>query len=134
MTAIATSGTAVVIKVGTDTIAYGKTSSFKIGMSPIDISNKDSAGYKEIIGGQMSWSMDGDFVFYNGASYGFDSLFTALEARSLVTVSFTDGVTGHTKYTGSAMITSLERSAPNEGEQTFKASFEGSAGLTQATI
>ena len=106
----------------------------KVSGATIDISNKDSAGWKEIIAGQLSRSMDGEFVFYNDAAYGFEDLYTALLAKTAVTVVFGDGVTGHTKYTGSAFITSLDKTAPNEAEQTYKASFEGTAALAQATI
>ena len=55
-------GTAIVLKLGGTTIAKLKSNSMKLDMSAIDVSNKDSAGYKEIIGGQRSGSFDFDGV------------------------------------------------------------------------
>lgn len=130
----AQNGTAVVIKVGSNVIAYGTAQNMKVGRATIDVSNKNSAGWKELIYGQGSWSMDGDFIFEENATHGFSELFTDMTAKTTVTVVFGTGTTGDKGYTGTALITSLDMSAPLEAAQTFKCSFEGTAAITETTF
>lgn len=45
----ALNGTALILKVGSTTVAKGKSNTFNISRATIDVSNKDSAGWKESI-------------------------------------------------------------------------------------
>lgn len=134
MSTNAQNGTAVVIKVGTQAILYGTTNSMKIGAASIDISNKDSAGWKEVIYGQRDWSMDGDFIFVEDSVYGFADLFDALNSKTDVSISWTSGITGSHKYSGTAIVSSIDMTAPMEAAQTFKVSFTGTGAIAKATI
>jgi hypothetical protein len=43
-------------------------------------------------------------------------------------------ITGDKKYSGSALLTNLKRTAGLEDNATFTVSFEGTGALTEATI
>jgi hypothetical protein len=56
-----------------------------------------------------------------------------ITTRASFTLTFgvTTSVTGDTKYTGTAWLTSASLSAPNEDTATFSVSFQGTGELTQ---
>jgi TP901-1 family phage major tail protein len=127
-------GTLVKIEVGGTTVAHLTSVAQSFQMATRDASTKDSAGYKESLEGQKSWSMSGEGMFAEDAAYGYEDLLDAWDARTLITIKQTDSVAGDVEYSGSAYITSLDRTAGNEETMTFSVSFEGTAGITKATI
>jgi TP901-1 family phage major tail protein len=127
-------GTLVKIEVGGTTIAHLTSVSQSFSMATRDASTKDSAGYKEVLEGQMSWSMSGEGFFAEDATYGYEDLYDAINARTLLTVKQTDANAGDVEYSGSAYVTSLERSAGTEDTMTFSISLEGTGATTKAVI
>jgi TP901-1 family phage major tail protein len=130
-------GTDLIIKVGSDTVAYATSCSLELSADEIDQTSKDSGGWKDIAAGLRSWNMSADALYVNNAAAssedGFPELTTALIARTAVTVHFTFGTaaTGDYVYSGSAIITSLSLSSGVEDQATYSVTFNGTGALTQ---
>jgi predicted secreted protein len=134
-------GTNLVILVGAEVIAHAKNCSLSVKANLPDASTKDSGGWADHIGGQMSWSLKTDglaTVTPTGADYVVGDIFTALTDRTTVTVKFTtyngsSAILGDLYWAGDAFIESLDMTADMEAPVTFSASFTGNGVLTQAT-
>lgn len=120
----AQNGTAVVLKVEGTAIAKGKLNSFNLSRATIDVSNKDSGGWKESIYGQGSGSFDFEGVFDEAATYGFEELFAAMIAKTVLTVRMTSATAGDKYYEAECLCTNATLTAPMEDAETFTASFE----------
>jgi len=87
--------TDVVIQFSTDGVTYSEvgrctSASLSVSMETRDTSNKDSAGWRELLEGQKSWSLSGDgLVTYNitGAD-GYSDLWGYLTGRTKLYVKF----------------------------------------------
>ena len=127
-------GTLCKIQVGGTTIAHLTSNGVSMAHATRDASTKDSAGYKESLEGQMSWTMSGEGFFAEDATYGFEDLQTAWSARTLLTITYTTDVSGDQEYSGSAYITQLDRTDGNEESSTFSVSFEGTGAITKSSV
>lgn len=127
-------GTIISLYVGGVAIAYCTAHKKSLAMALRDASNKGSGGYKESLPGQRSWSIDAEGFFAENASYGYTDLFALYANRTSVAISWSSGVTGDKKYSGTVHMTKLDDDAKNEDSQTFSVTFEGTGALTQATI
>ena len=133
-TAGITNGTLISLYVAGTKISAGTSMDLDISMATRETTNKDSAGWKSALGSTMSWSCSSEQMFAEDSTYGYDDLFAVLTARAAVPVMVSSGVSGDKKYSGSALLTNLKRTAPLEGNVTFTVSFEGTGALTEATI
>ena len=107
--------------------------SLSISMETRDTSTKDSAGWRELLEGQRSWSLSGDgLVVYSltGAD-GFADLFGYLGNRTNLYVKFGSTGSGEKYYSGRGFVTSLDQEAGVEDNVTFSFSFEGTGVLTE---
>lgn len=127
-------GTLAKVQVGGITIAHLTSNSLTFDMSTRDASTKDSDGWKESLEGQKSFSGSAEGFFAEDATYGYEDLYDAFAARTLVTITWTTDVVGDSEYSGSCYITSLERTDGLEESSTFSASFEGTGAVTKATV
>jgi len=127
-------GTDIGLYIGGTLIAYGTSTDFDVSMSAREASNKDSNGWAEKREGQLSWTASGEFIFAEDAAYGFEDLFDSMVARTLLTVKVSTETAGDKAYSGSAYITSLSKSAPNEDTSTYSLSLEGTGALTKVTL
>ena len=130
----AQNGTAVVLKVEGTAIAKGKSNTFNLSRALIDVSNKDSAGWKEQIYGQGSGSFDFDGVFDEAATYGFEELYAALVAKTVLTVRMTSATTNDKYYEAECLISNLSLSAPMEDAETFTCTFEITGAPSTGTV
>jgi TP901-1 family phage major tail protein len=120
----ALNGTALVLKVGATNVAKGKSNTFNISRATIDVSNKDSAGWKESIYGQGSGSFDFEGVFEESGTWGWDEAYAAMVAKTVLTVRMATATVGDKYYEASCLITSGSLSAPMEDAVTWSATFE----------
>ena len=127
-------GTLAKIQVGGTTIAHLTSNSLTFDMSTRDASTKDSAGWKEALEGQKSFSGSAEGFFAEDASYGYGDLYTVFINRTLVTVTWTTDVAGDMEYSGSCYVTSLEKTDGLEESSTFSVSFEGTGAVTQTPV
>lgn len=127
-------GNTIGLYIGTDLIALGKSSDLNLSMSPIDVTTKDSAGKTEIINGLTSFSFNGEFLFDNDSTFGWEDVYDAWLAGTALTVVDQSGTTGDVKYTGTCYITDATKTNPANDVVGFTASFAGTSTLAKATI
>ena len=144
-------GTAYVVKLG-DTagsevlFADQTEGSISMNMETRDITTKESAGYRELLGGLRSASLsfsglvdsaltaEGDLAFLMDHITGHA---TAADARQPTNVVFgfdagTDTTANDSLFSGEALITSIEVSAGTEDNVTVSATLEFTGAITYA--
>ena len=120
-------------------LMHSQNVSLSINVDTIDISTKDSSGFRDLLGGQKSFSLsaDGLMDFNTGAGDTEpDELFNQAMGRTLVTFVFglASPATGDYTYSGSGFVTSMEYSAGTEDAPTYSVTIEGSGTLTQNAV
>ena len=111
-------------------------------MDEIDQTNKDSGGWKSIIGGLRSWSASADALYQNEAEASktafvdfWDHLGgTNQRSKVFVELAITGaaGSDGNKYYHGEAFVTSLSVNGGTEDQATFSVTLTGSGALTEA--
>ena len=127
-------GTDLVMSIEGTVVAYMTSTDFEVTMATRDVSNKDSAGWKEGREGQKSWTASCEAKFAEDSTYGYSDLFSLWNSRGQVDVVLTTATAGDKIYSGSAYITSLSQSNPLEDTSTFSVSLEGTGALTESTL
>jgi len=138
-------GTDLILKVsetsgGTEyKLLHSQNVSLSVNADTIDVSTKDSSGWRDLIGGQKSFSLSADGLYDYSPTAGTTTdpsdLVTQMLNRTEVTFTFTYGGSlsaGDTYYTGSGLVTSFEVSGGVEDAPTYSVSIEGTGALTQA--
>ena len=123
-------------------VAYAQNGSLNLNLGLREITNKESAGWKESLEGLRDWSidLDGAYAWTDAASAvltnGADDVALAniITARTALTIKFGNvaAATGDTVYSGSVYLTSFSVSAGTEDTATYSMSFEGTGVLAQA--
>lgn len=131
-------------------IALATTCKVGVSMSTRKIASKDSGIWEDSAVGRMSWTCDSDNLFTQdftgstpGASgYSYDSLLDLMIARTPVTVTIGMVTTSGMGYqqtlgsarhlSGTALITKIDLTAPDNDNSTFTISLEGTGALTHA--
>lgn len=134
-------GTDVVLAISTDggttytTVGKATTASLQMNMEVRDVTTKDSAGWRELLGGLKSWSLSGEgMVTYNlTAKVGFSDLFGHMNSRTRLYFRFGSATTDEKKYKGHGFLTSLSQDGGVEDNNSFSFSIEGDGPLTEAT-
>ena len=118
-------------------LMHSQTCSLSINVDTIDISTKDSAGNRDLIAGQKSFSLSADGLMDFAGVAGDtepDEIFTQMITnRTAVTFAFgfNSPATGEYSYSGSGIVTSMEMSGGTEDAPTYSVSIEGTGALTQ---
>ena len=124
----------------TNLVAFAQNCTLNVNHSPREITNKESAGFKEILEGLRDFSIDvdGAYAWTNAAGAALtngvdDTLETnVLNARQAVTFIFGDTAsTSDISYSGSGYITSVSLTGGTEDTATYSMSIEGTGVLTQ---
>ena len=129
-------GTEFKASIGGKNVAKTRDLSVDISVATIDVSNRDSLGWKEVIGGQRSWtaSLSGVVDYTEGVSEsGVKTLKTLAIARTAIALEMGNETTGSQNYTGNGIITSVSTSAPYEGEVEYTMEIEGSGAIVLST-
>jgi TP901-1 family phage major tail protein len=116
---------------------HATSCSISMNVDTIDVSTKDSAGFRDLIGGQKSFSLSADGLMdftSTGSTTDPDELFTQMMNRTAVTFTFALATPAGYKYTGSGFITSLEITGGVEDAPTYSVSIEGTDEITQTSI
>ena len=123
----------------TNLVAYAQNCSININHSTREITNKESAGWKEVLEGLRDFSIDVDGAYAwtnaggsaltNGAD---DIVDTNILTRAPIDFIFGDTqATSDVSYSGSGWITSVSMSGGTEDTATFSLSIEGTGALAQ---
>lgn len=118
-------------------IANVKDISFSVSTKEIDVTDDDSLGWAEYLGGLRSWTAKAtqnvDLKTPTGKE-GTTDLITKVMARTLVDFTFTTLLTGDTEFSGSALLTDVSPSRSAEGAITATIDMLGSGPFVVATI
>ena len=127
-------GTAYLLKIGSTNLPDQTEGSISINTEVIDVSNKDSLGFREIQLGMRSGSISVSGLVDDGNSDAVDTLMATFSSRTSVSVVFgLDGtLTGEEdhNFSATAFVTSLEVSAGTEDNVTYSATLELSGTIT----
>tara|TARA_R110002012_G_scaffold121469_3_gene270920 strand:+ start:81 stop:512 length:432 start_codon:yes stop_codon:yes gene_type:complete len=124
----------------TNLVAFAQNCTLNVNHSPREITNKESAGYKEILEGVRDFSLDvdGAYAWTNAAGAaltdGVDDVLetNVLNARQAVSFIFGDtAATSDISYSGSGFITSVSLTGGTEDTATYSMSIEGTGILNQ---
>jgi len=127
--------TLLAVYVGATKITYSQGASLSIEHSVRDITTKDSGGWSESLEGLRSWSISANGLMAFDATEGTDELDDLALDRTSVTIMFSTEVTGDTRYTGSAYMTSISLDSPGQEETaTFSCEFVGTGALTAELV
>lgn len=114
-------------------LAYATSHTLNVNVATIDVTNKDSAGWTDILPGLRDWSIDVDgFLAYDSTTNA-EYLYTLVSGRTRLMVKFGNNVSGDDYWHGYVYITSFTLSAPLEDGVTFSASLAGDGVLTKST-
>ena len=120
---------------GSTLITFATGSDFSSTMDTMEVTNKDSTGKgKEFLPVRYSFDISGEWLFAEDAAVSYSSLWTKHIAGTLVSFKYSSGVTGDKEYTGSAIITSLQRSAPDGDKETYSMSLQGTGVQAEAVV
>lgn len=135
-----TNGTDFLLYISTDNgstyskIYHSTSASLSVSMETRDASSKDSNGWKDVLEGQRSWTMEAEGLAALDATWGYQEVFTAMEGRTKIKLKFSTEVTSDEYFFGDGYITSLSLDAPNEDSSTFSVSIEGTGALDTGTV
>ena len=117
-------------------VAAAQDVSVSMSVETIDVTTKESGGYRELLGGlrTASFSVNGLIDYTEATNESTADLATTLLARDAVTLKFSTEVTGDQSVSASAICTSLELSGGTEDTATYSATFEATGTVTLATI
>lgn len=128
-------GTNLGVYLGGNLIAAATDCSLSLSVETIDITTKDSAGFRELLAGTRSGSVScSGLIDYQSSDQDVVDLFAAWNNRTALTLKFSNEIVGDASYEATAFITSLEQSGGTEDTATYSASFELSGTVTEATI
>ena len=124
----------------TNLVAFAQNCTLNVNHSPREITNKESAGNKEILEGLRDFSIDVDGAYAwtdaSGAALtnGADDLLQTKLLASRLKVDFIFGDTAAThdvSYAGSGYITSMSFTGGTEDSASYSLTIEGTGALTQ---
>jgi len=124
----------------TNLVAFAQNCTLNVNHSPREITNKESAGNKEILEGLRDFSIDvdGAYAWTNAAGValtnGADDLLETKLLANRLKVDFIFGDTASTSdvsYSGKGYITSMSFTGGTEDTATYSLSIEGTGALTQ---
>jgi TP901-1 family phage major tail protein len=127
-------GTELGVYISDTLIAAATDCSLSLNMETIDITTKDSAGYRELLGGLKSGSIScsGLIDYLDASNKDITDLWTAWENRDTLTLKFSKAneTAGELSFSASGFITSLEQSGGTEDTATYSATFELTGAIT----
>lgn len=133
-TTIIPNGTQFLLYDGGIAIGSSTNHSFSQTMETRPATTKSSEGSEEVLPGMKSseLTLDGFLLFTGTKNY--KELVVLKEARTELTLKLSTEVTGDTKWTMQAYITSIELEMPLEDSVTYSVSFKVTGSITPATV
>jgi TP901-1 family phage major tail protein len=103
-------------------IAGLRTTALSINNNPVDVTNKGSSGYRELLadGGVQSFAMSGDGVYLEQSAD--NTLFLAALNRTTLNARISSGAGD--KFIGTFVVTSYQRTGNFDGAEMFSVSLE----------
>jgi TP901-1 family phage major tail protein len=124
-------GLEVLIYIGGTAVGGQRGASLSMSADELDITDKNTTGYKKYLVGLKEWSISCDGLVCNGEE-GYDALFDAFIKGNIVQVQFKqkDGTFG---YQGPMVIASMDFDAQYDDALTYSCELKGAGDLTTIT-
>lgn len=126
-------GTSILLYSGANLIAASKNHTLNLESDTMDVTTKDSAGWKEILPALKSWSIDCDGLVSFSDTYNLEYFVDAIANRTLLSVKLQTGTAGNERFLGDVYVTSASLEAPMEDATSFSVSMEGTGALSHET-
>lgn len=128
----------LLIYIGSEPIAAATSSELDTTQNIIDVSNKDTGNFREIVAGRKEWTMSSDNIVDFSPESGFtgyQAIFNAWRNGTEVTVKMAlkTEQSGDPYFEGSALVAACPLSAPDNDSATFSVTFEGNGDLELKT-
>jgi predicted secreted protein len=127
-------GTLIKLYDGSTPIALLTSSDLTLEREMLDVTNKDSDNWKEVIAGNRSFSFSGEIFNDPAETYNLEDLYTKWEAGTEITMKLSSEVTGQKKFTGAVLINNIAIATPQGQPSTVSVEFTGTGPLVMATI
>jgi predicted secreted protein len=116
-------------------VAHSTDASISFSAETVDITSKDTNGYRDTISGLRSWTANLTAFIDYGASFGQAELVDKWIAGECVKVRFTTNVSSEVYYEGDCTITSVElNSSGAEEAASFSLTLENAGAITKGTV
>ncbi|WP_296636022.1 phage tail tube protein [Polaribacter sp.] len=122
------------IKIATKTIMHEVEASLNEARDFEELASKDIVG-KDFHPKEGTWSLTGNAIAANSngdAQIDLQAIVESYQAKTLVAIELTDGVTGNMAYSGNAYIEQYTLTSANEDKAKFDFSLKGVGTLTVA--
>lgn len=121
------------LKLLSDGIALSnlKNITLTVNGATVDVTDKDSSGWKEILTGLKDWQISGECELNSASTLPASTLFARISAGTSCAVIFYHSVTGQLSYSGSGYYTKFEQKGGTEDNITISWSLMGTGALTQ---
>lgn len=122
-------GTDLCIYDTTNKIAYSQSCKLALQMDVRDTTNKDTSGWKTVLPGLQSWTMETSGLVTFDTTYNYGYLMALVLNKTLVTLRFKTANAGDFYYQGTGYLQNVSIDSPNQQNVTFACSFVGTAAL-----
>lgn len=96
---------------------------------------KDSNGWATYKPGKKTWSVSVSALYAMDATLAGDDFYDSLANGDEITIEFTTNVTGDTTYSGTVLVSGVDFSAGNFGENaSYSLTMQGSGAPTKGTV
>tara|TARA_R110002012_G_scaffold32161_1_gene95385 strand:- start:807 stop:1214 length:408 start_codon:yes stop_codon:yes gene_type:complete len=122
------------IKIATKTIMHEVEASLNEARDFEELASKDIVG-KDFHPKEGTWSLTGNAIAANSngdAQIDLQAIVESYQAKTLVAIELTDGITGNMAYSGNAYIEQYTLTSANEDKAKFDFSLKGVGTLTVA--
>ena len=122
-------GLEILIYVDGKVVGGQRGASLSMSADELDITDKNTVGYKKFLVGLKEWSISCDGLVVAGEA-GYDALFDAFIKGNIVTVQFKkeDGSFG---YEGDMVVSSMDFDAQYDDALTYSCELKGAGDLTK---
>lgn len=128
-------GDLMIIKVGSVQVAELTNVELTMSTNMFEITSKESGGRKEILAGNSEWSATADVnVDFQSSNYDAADLAAAWDAKTALSITVTNGVTGDKSFAGTAYVDNVVVTGPQGDKTSGTVSFAGTGALTITTI
>lgn len=122
-------GTDFLVYDATNVITHSQTCSLNLSLNLRDTSSKATAGWKAVLPGQRSWTIETSGMVALDASYNLAYLHGLIDNKTRVAIKFKTANVDNVYFEGYAYLTSVSMEAPLEANTTYSASFIGDGAL-----
>lgn len=128
-------GDLMIIKVGSVQVAELTNCELVGATTMFEKTSKESGGKKSILPGNSEWSATADInIDFQSSNWDAADMWTAWNAKTLLTITVTNGVTGDKSFSGDCYVDNVTYTGPQGDKTSGTVSFAGTDDLTITTI